>query len=623
MKKLSLGMRLLLNVLVFSLPVIVLTFLMNKSETVNIDFGVKESYGNRMQRPYEKLLQITSLIKLHDSYSAKTHMPSKDQLVADFNKTYDELLNVHSDIGADLQFTDEGLKSRKRENASLENIMSLWKEKKYDELIASIKAAIGQLGDTSNLILDPDLDSYYVMDITLLALPQMQDRIQSILSQKDQLLASEPSSETRIQAALFAAMLNEADLARVLNDSQTSLNEDPNFFGTRSSLQKNLPETLAKLKSQTEEFIALLQKITKGEKVDEKEWAQVGIKLLNGSFESWAVSVEELDGLLKARIDSLSAQRTTHLIQAGLALLFAIGFSIVVGVSLSQTIRNILGSVLRLKSASNESSDMGAFLREKSHQVSDSVSTQAAAVQETAASVHEISSIIDQNAKTTKSASDLAQAVKESATLAESEINQLLNLMKEIFVSSKKMVDSVTIIDDIAFQTNLLALNASVEAARAGESGRGFAVVAEAVRTLAQKSAVSAKEINTLIQENVRITESGQSSADKSANILKLIVDKIQKLNVLNTEVAAASSEQANGIGQISKAMHDIEKGSQDSTAAVNEIAESANAMLRQAQQLEAIIQLLEYEVLGRNAQVKSIELEAENSDSTELLKAG
>lgn len=611
MKKLSLGMRLLLNVLVFSLPVIVLTFLMYKSETVNIDFGIKESYGNRMQRPYVKLLQITSLVKLHDSYSEKTNMPAKDKLVADFDKTFDELEAVHQDIGAELQFTEGGLKSRKRENASVENMKKLWREKKYDDLIGSIKAAIGQLGDTSNLILDPDLDSYYVMDITLLALPQMQDRIQSILSQKDQLLAVDPSAETRIQAALFAAMLNEADLTRVLNDSQTSLNEDPNFFGSRESLQKNLPETLGKLKSKTEDFMALLHKITKGEKVDEKKWADAGISLLNASFDSWSVSVDELDGLLNTRIDHLSSQRTTHLMEAGFALLFAIGFSIVVGVSLSQTIQNILSSVLKLKSASTESSGVGAFLREKSHQVSDSVSTQAAAVQETAASVHEISSIIDQNAKTTKSASDLAQAVAESAAQAEKEINDLLSLMREIFISSKKMVESVTIIDDIAFQTNLLALNASVEAARAGESGRGFAVVAEAVRALAQKSASSAKEINALIQDNMRVTESGQDSADKSANILKLIVDKIQKLNSLNIEVAAASGEQANGIGQISKAMHDIEKGSQDSTTAVTEIAESANAMLRQSQQLEAIIYVLEREVLGRKAQVKSIEEEA------------
>lgn len=600
MRRLPLGMRLFLNILVFSIPILVLTYLMYDSETVNIEFGRKESIGNELQSPYEKLMRATAMAKLgevlHDaSYSHRYDVTEYK------NKLEVSLKN----LGDSLLFTKEGLASRKREAASLNVLSDALANKKWDEAINSLKVGITHLGDTSNLILDPDLDSYYLMDITLLALPQMQDRVQVILADRGRFFTNERiTGPQRIQAALYAAMLNESDLQRIIGDSQTALNEDKNFYGVSPTLQKNLPDTVNLLKAKAEHFIDLLNKLSRAEAVSEQEFTEVGISLLDQSYDSWEVASGEMTQLLANRMNILSQHRSRSLGMAGVALLFAILFSIVVGVSLSQSIRSILDSVLKLKSASQTTLEIGTDLSDKSKDVSQSVSTQAASIEETAASIEEINSMVKITAENSKQASRLAEMTNQTALGGEEALNTMLASMGEIAASSKRIVETIGVIDDIAFQTNLLALNASVEAARAGEQGKGFAVVADAVRALAQKSAVAAKEINELVQNNVVVIEKGRQGASRSADSLREIINYVKKLNQLIVEIAGATTEQGAGISQISKAINDIEIEATRNQQGVSNFSESAGLLLRESQQLSLIIRVLEQEVLGGSKQV-------------------
>jgi methyl-accepting chemotaxis protein len=177
------------------------------------------------------------------------------------------------------------------------------------------------------------------------------------------------------------------------------------------------------------------------------------------------------------------------------------------------------------------------------------------------------------NSDNAKQAASLSVSSREAAEVGEREIQTLIGSMTEISNSSKKIEEIISVIDDIAFQTNLLALNAAVEAARAGEQGKGFAVVAEAVRTLAQRSASSAKDITSLIKDSVSQIDKGSDVADRSGTVLTNIVTSIKKVSDLNNEIAAASSEQTTGIQQISKAMNQLDQASQANAASAEEIA--------------------------------------------------
>lgn len=218
----------------------------------------------------------------------------------------------------------------------------------------------------------------------------------------------------------------------------------------------------------------------------------------------------------------------------------------------------------------------------------------AASLEETVASLEELSSMIKLNADNAKLASELSQVSKGSAEEGSREIASLMNSMQEIVKSSKKIEDIITVIDDIAFQTNLLALNAAVEAARAGEQGKGFAVVADAVRALAQRSATSAKEISDLISESVEQIEKGQKTADSSYEVLKKIVDSVNKVAGLNNEIATASVEQSTGVSQITQAMNQLDQATQTNAASSETISEAASSLSDSTEGLTTTIGNLE-----------------------------
>jgi methyl-accepting chemotaxis protein len=221
-----------------------------------------------------------------------------------------------------------------------------------------------------------------------------------------------------------------------------------------------------------------------------------------------------------------------------------------------------------------------------SHDLSDRVQRQAAAIEQTSATMDEMNSTIQHNTQNANQAAELASNVQTQIVQGSQVMTQTIEAMAEIQKSSHKIADIVTLIDSIAFQTNLLALNAAVEAARAGDHGRGFAVVAGEVRSLAQKSADAARDIKALIEESVTRIDQGTKLAGESGQVLNGITDSIHQVTDMVNQIAKASNEQAAGIHQVHGAINNIDQMTQQNAALVEETTAASESMSEQAKNL-------------------------------------
>jgi hypothetical protein len=179
--------------------------------------------------------------------------------------------------------------------------------------------------------------------------------------------------------------------------------------------------------------------------------------------------------------------------------------------------------------------------------------------------------------------------------------------MSEINASSSKISDIISTIDEIAFQTNLLAVNAAVEAARAGDEGRGFAVVASEVRSLAQRSAVAAKEIKVLIQDSLRKVEAGSGLVNRSGETLQGIVGSVKRVTDIVGEIAAASGEQSTGIEQVNTAMTQMDQVTQSNSAQTEELSATAQSLSEQSAHLMELVSTFTLNQGGRNARERQV----------------
>lgn len=215
---------------------------------------------------------------------------------------------------------------------------------------------------------------------------------------------------------------------------------------------------------------------------------------------------------------------------------------------------------------------------------------QASSLEQTAASMEQLTGTVQQNADNAREANQLARSASDIATHGGQLVANVVETMASIDASSSKIVDIIAVINSIAFQTNILALNASVEAARAGDQGRGFAVVANEVRTLAQRSASAAKEIEGLITNAASQIGRGSKLVGETGATMDRIVDAVQKVSEIVAEIATATSEQSSGIEQVSKAIVSIDGVTQHNAALVEEAAAASERLTEQARLLVDLI---------------------------------
>jgi methyl-accepting chemotaxis protein len=215
---------------------------------------------------------------------------------------------------------------------------------------------------------------------------------------------------------------------------------------------------------------------------------------------------------------------------------------------------------------------------------------QAGALEETASSMEELTSTVNQNADNARQAKQLAASAADTALRGGEVVSEVVTTMASINAASRKISDIIGVIDGIAFQTNILALNAAVEAARAGEQGRGFAVVASEVRNLAQRSATAAREIKELIKSSVERVDAGSRLVDQAGSTMEEVVQSVKRVADIIGEIAAASEEQRAGIEQVNGAIVQMDQGTQQNAALVEEAAAAAEAMREQAAALARLV---------------------------------
>ena len=248
--------------------------------------------------------------------------------------------------------------------------------------------------------------------------------------------------------------------------------------------------------------------------------------------------------------------------------------------------RNLAHIVFSIRENSESVATAAREIASSTQDMSARTESQASSLEQTAASMEELNTTFQKNDESSQHVSDLAAQAAKAAEQGGVVVGKVTHTMQEIDVSSKKIAEIIGVIDSIAFQTNILALNAAVEAARAGDQGRGFAVVAAEVRALAQRSGQAAKEIRTLIGESVKKVQTGTREAAESGKAMDEILASVRKVAVTMTDMQSVRSDQRLGVSQVSRAVEQMNQGTQQSAAMVEEIAATADLLSDQAQHL-------------------------------------
>jgi methyl-accepting chemotaxis protein len=446
------------------------------------------------------------------------------------------------------------------------------------------------------------------------------------------------------------ADLRGLESQHVLNTDEGAMDRIGKVMADKVKRIETLRETYAKYVDRPEEktlndtlganwskYLAQHQEIVDGSTKREKFGAR---KLLEGeaqtTFDQLGVTVNQITELNERGAAGAGARTEAHAARAGVVMFSALAFALIVAAfsalwlirsittpirtvmaladqiaagDLSQTIvvrstnetgqllgalqrmqTNLASVVSQVRTGSESVALASSEIAQGNHDLSARTESQASALEETAASMEELGSTVKQNADSARQANQLAMNASTVAIQGGEVVGQVVETMKGINESSRKIADIISVIDGIAFQTNILALNAAVEAARAGEQGRGFAVVASEVRSLAGRSAEAAKEIKTLIGASVERVELGTTLVDKAGATMTEVVSSIRRVTDIMGEISAASSEQSAGVSQVGEAVTQMDQATQQNAALVEEMAAAASGLKSQAQELVQVV---------------------------------
>jgi methyl-accepting chemotaxis protein len=634
LKQTRISHKLLVISFSFLLPIAVLLYFMVAGTNYDIRFTRLEEYGNEYQRPLEELLRH---IPQHEFLATRLRSGETDvesRLLSeqsDIDQALQQLKSVDALRGQDLQFTEEGLGKRQRSTANPQDLSTAWDRLKSEvsslspaaitsrhrKLRDTVRAMISHAGDTSNLILDPDLDSYYLMDITLLAIPQTQDRLADIQAEGYQMLSQEDglTDEQRLRLSVLVTLLRESDVNRIVSSTRTALNEDQNFYGISPTMQ-NVESALDDYISAMDGLATLLDEIASGDNttVSPKDYESAMEAGIDSSFQLWKVAAQELDTLLSIRVSDYESQRLWALMLTALALavsgvlVFVVAGGITRPLSLCvsslqtlaekdltfrldmksggelgeiaaavdqaadgmrQAIGSIRESAAELQGAADNQTEASQQMSSNAEETSTQARVVSTAAEQVSSNTQAVAVAIDELSSSIREIASNAQDAVRVATEAVQVAGSTNATVTRLGQSSIEIGEVIKVITSIAEQTNLLALNATIEAARAGEAGKGFAVVANAVKELAKETAKATEDIGRKI-------DGTQHDMQEAADGIRRISKIIEQINDYQNSIAGAVEEQTVVTRQISSNVSDAARGTTDIAENMTTVAQAA-----------------------------------------------
>ena len=261
----------------------------------------------------------------------------------------------------------------------------------------------------------------------------------------------------------------------------------------------------------------------------------------------------------------------------------------------------LTGILQRIQQATGTIDNAASEIAQGHDDLSSRTEQQASSLQQTASSMEQLTATVRQNADNARQAAQYVSNTAQTAVQGGLVVKQVVQTMRAISASSRKINEIIGVIDGIAFQTNILALNAAVEAARAGEQGRGFAVVAAEVRGLAQRSAAAAKEIKMLIGESVTQVSTGSALVEQAGQTMGEVVESVHRISGLMEGIATANVQQTAGIEEVNRAVSQMDEMTQQNAAMVEQASAATSAMAAQVAVLREALQVFQLEPLAPN----------------------
>jgi methyl-accepting chemotaxis protein len=410
-------------------------------------------------------------------------------------------------------------------------------------------------------------------------------------------IALDMNSESR--AILLAGYMKEPDKARGYNQQflanlEHTRREGEEFVRTagvpnvRDHVQKSI---LDKLSTLGEENAVMYEMAMKGDlagasKLYNDQLGPLMDSMAAAGNELGQESFGVISGKAEEDVSIVGPARTISLVMAITAGALGIVLSFVVR-GISRTIRK---SVAELSVGTEQVASAASQVASSSQSLAQGASQQAASLEETSASSNEINSMARRNADNSRSTVSLLDRSMEKIKVTNERLDGMMLSINEIAESSSKVSKIIKVIDEIAFQTNILALNAAVEAARAGEAGMGFAVVADEVRSLAQRSAVAAKDTAVLIEESIARAMDGKQRVEQVASAIRDVTEDSGQVKLLVDEVSLGSEEQSRNIDQIGRSIQQMEQVTQTTAANAEESAAAAEELNAQSKAMKEIV---------------------------------
>ena len=488
---------------------------------------------------------------------------------------------------------------------------------RHSELIRELRQLIYTVGERSSLLFDPVPITYFLMNMMVSELPAWGERVGKVRG-----IGSGELAKTERDPLLVREALSLNGEAR--EKSKDIGNQQAFLVRYGQTNLKNAETVLA-----VDAFLTIAEDALGAQgSSDADRFFAAGTVALNAMQDYQTTLKQRLNDLLTARLHSDQQLRVMTITGAslGIALVaylmmsfflsFIIDFRHVVEVMRKTASGNLRSHVtvrgsdelaelsILLEKMNASLSAMVAEVRSNSalvahagkslalgnRDLADRTEQQAANLEQTAASVQELSGTVHQNAETAGDSDTQATQVRDVAESGAKSMGAAVESVETVQKSAQQMNDIISVIDSLAFQTNILALNAAVEAARAGEQGRGFAVVANEVRTLAQRSAASSKEIRQLIEASSTQVAASVKQIRAAGGSMTQIVNGVRGVAANMSLISAASAEQSNGLIEISSAVSQLDEITQRNAQMVEKAVQQANQLEGRASQLSSAV---------------------------------